>query len=92
MTKFTSSQVAKKFGILIMKNRNIESGIMRIVWSSIETTNGNTWLQLSDTDLIYQIMRQVEKTLTLTSEDRKTLMDYISSKTLLIRDMAESQG
>ena len=75
-----------------MKNRNIESGIMRIVWSSIETTNGNTWLQLSDTDLIYQIMRQVEKALTLTSEDRKTLMDYISSKTLLIRDMAESQG
>jgi hypothetical protein len=75
-----------------MKNRNIESGIMRIVWSSIETTNRNTLLQLSDTDLIHQIMRQVEKALTLTSEDRKTLMDYISSKTLLIRDMAESQG
>jgi hypothetical protein len=75
-----------------MKNRNIESGIMRLVWSSVETTNSKTLLQLSDQDLIHQIMRQVEKALTLTSEDRKTLMDYISSKTLLIRDMAESQG
>ncbi len=74
-----------------MKNINIESNIIRTVWSSVEVINKNTLLQLNDADLTYQIMRQVERVSTLTSEDRQSLADYIKAKVLLIRDVADSQ-
>lgn len=74
-----------------MKNINIESNIIRTVWSSVEVINKNTLLQLNDADLAHQIMRQVERVSTLTSEDRQSLADYIKAKVLLIRDVADSQ-
>ncbi len=74
-----------------MKNINIESNIIRTVWSSVEVINKNTLLQLNDADLTHQIMRQVERVSTLTSEDRQSLADYIKAKVLLIRDVADSQ-
>ena len=76
--------------IQIMRNTNIESNIIRAVWSSVEAINKNTLLQLNDTDLIYQVMKQVDNSAMLTSEDRQSLIDYIRSKVLLIRDIADS--
>lgn len=73
-----------------MKDINIESNIIRTVWSSIETLNKSALVQLDDTDLIQQIVRQVDHASTLTSEDRQSLIDYIRSKVLLIRDIADS--
>ena len=63
---------------------------MRAVWSSVESINKQALLQLNDTDLIHQIIWQVEKAWTLTTEDRKSLINYISSRVVLIRDIAES--
>lgn len=74
-----------------MKNTNIKSNIIRTVWSSVEAINKNALLQLNDTDLTHQIMKRVETHSTLTSEDRQSLSDYIRSKVLLIRDIADSQ-
>ncbi|MGD1921865.1 MAG: hypothetical protein ACFCAD_25030 [Pleurocapsa sp.] len=74
-----------------MKNTNIKSNIIRAVWSSVEAINKNALLQLNDTDLTHQIMKRVECVSTLTSEDRQSLSNYIRSKVLLIRDIADSQ-
>ncbi len=73
-----------------MKNANIESSIIRSVWSSVSAINTQILLQLSDSDLIHQIYRQVDQTSALSSEERQSLINYISSKIMLIRDMAES--
>lgn len=68
-----------------------ESTTIREIWSSVEITNTATILQLSDEELVRQLRQQVESRLALSSEDSKTLSAYISSKILLIRDLAESR-
>lgn len=73
-----------------MKNINIESKIIHTVWSSVDAINKNTLLQLSDTDLIHQIVNHVDKGSTLSGEERQSLIDYINAKVVLIRDIAES--
>jgi hypothetical protein len=74
----------------MMRNTNIESKIVHAVWSSVSAINQQVLLQLDDQDLIQQIMRQIDKSSTLSSEDRQNLIGYISSKMMLIRDMAGS--
>ena len=74
-----------------MNNIDIESKIIRAVWSSVEGIDKNTLLQLNDTDLTYKIMRQVDNSSILTLEDRQSLSDYVKSKVLLIREIADSQ-
>lgn len=73
-----------------MKNANMESSIIRAVWASVSAINAQILLQLSDSDLIHQIFREVDQTSALSSEDRQSVIDYISSRIMLIRDMAES--
>ena len=73
-----------------MNKIKIDSSVIRAVWSSVEAINKTALVQLNDTDLTYQIMRQVENTSVITLEDRQSLSDYISSKVLLIRDIASS--
>jgi hypothetical protein len=74
----------------MMRNTNIESKIVHAVWSSVSAINQQVLLQLDDQDLIQQIMRQIDKSSTLSSEDRQNLVGYISSKMMLIRDIAGS--
>ncbi len=76
--------------VQFMSNTNIESSIVRAVWSSVEALNHQVLLQLNDPDLIQQIMKQVDRVATLSSEDRQSLIDYVSSKVMLIRDIAGS--
>ena len=73
-----------------MKNIEIDSSIIHAVWSSVEAINKTALLQLNDTDLTYKIMRRVENTSLLAIEDRQSLNNYISSKVLLIRELANS--
>lgn len=72
-----------------MKNIEIDSNTIRAVWSSVEAINKTALLQLNDTDLTHKIMRRVENT-SLAIKDRQSLNNYISSKVLLIRDLANS--
>ncbi|MEL7418665.1 MAG: hypothetical protein AAGK10_08820, partial [Cyanobacteria bacterium J06555_3] len=74
----------------IMRNTNIESRIIHAVWSSVSAINKQMLTQLDDRDLIQRIMREIDQSSTLTSEDRQNLLGYISSKVLLIRDIAGS--
>ena len=73
-----------------MSNNSIESRIIHAVWSSVAAIENQILPQLNDGDLIHQIIQQAERSLTLSSEDRQSLMDYISAKIRLIRDMTES--
>ena len=73
-----------------MRNTNIESNILRAVWSSVEAIDKNTLLQLNDNDLTLRVMKQIESVSRPISEDRQSLIDYIRSRVLLIRDIADS--
>ena len=73
-----------------MPNNSIESKIVHAVWSSIAAIEKQILPQLDDSDLIHQIIQQAERSLSLSSEDRESLMNYISSKIGLIRDIIES--
>ena len=72
-----------------MKNMNIESAIIRAVWSSVETINKQALLHLSDTDIAQQIIEQVERILSLDIQERESLFDYVNSRVRLIKDIAE---
>ena len=72
-----------------MSNINIETAIIRAVWSSVETINKQALLHLSDTDIVQQIIEQVERILSLDIQERESLFDYVNSKVRLIKDLAE---
>ena len=73
-----------------MKNANLESKIVHAAWSSVAAINKQILLQLNDSELIQQIIKQVDRTSVLSSEDRQSLVNYIGSKVMLIRDIAAS--
>ena len=72
-----------------MTNINIKTAIVRAVWSSVETINKQALLHLSDTDIVQQIIEQVERVLCLDIQERQSLSDYVNSKVRLIKDLAE---
>ena len=79
-----------KITVKIMRNANIESSAIRAVWTCVEAINKQVLLQLNDTDLVHQIIEQIERASVLSSEDRQSVIDYVSSKIRLIKDIAES--
>ncbi len=66
----------------------IDSSILRSLWAVIEETQATLLLGLSDTDLINQLLRQLEDKKILSGEETKIVSAYISSRTHLIRDLA----
>ncbi len=72
-----------------MSNINIETAIIRAVWSSVETVNKQALLHLSDTDIVQQIIDRVECIFSLDLEERQSLSHYVNSKVRLIKDIAE---
>lgn len=73
-----------------MNNANLESKIVHAAWSSIEAINKQILLQLNDSEIIQQVIRQVDQNSVLSSEDRQSLINYIGSKIMLIKDIAAS--
>ena len=66
----------------------IDSSILRSLWAVIEETQATLLLGLSDTDLINQLLRQLEDKKILSGEETKIVSAYIRSRTHLIRDLA----
>jgi hypothetical protein len=64
---------------------------MRHVWSVIEETETKTILSLNDTDLIGQLLYQLESKKLLSSEQISEMSSYISLRVPLIRDLAQSR-
>jgi len=77
--------------LIMMKKSKLELTTIREIWTNVEATNTSTLLQLNDAELVIQLQQQVERRLVLSLEESQFLNAYISSKTPLIRDLAESR-
>ncbi len=74
-----------------MKTHSVNSNILRQLWSTVEQTQTSTLLGLNDTDLVKQLLGQMNNQKDLNSEETNTLSAYISSKISLIRDLAQAR-
>lgn len=70
---------------------NLETNIIRMIWALVEKSNPYILLKLSDGELRQQLIREIERVCSLSSEDSQSIAQYIGSKTLLIRDLAHSK-
>ncbi|WP_422730892.1 hypothetical protein [Nostoc cycadae] len=70
----------------------VNSKILRQLWAVVEQTQSSTLLGLSDKDLVKLLLGQIESNKVLDSEETLSLTDYIYSRTLLIRDLAQARS
>ncbi len=69
----------------------MNSSILRQLWSVVEETQTNILLSFSDTELVQQLIAQLEFRGLLDTEEVGTVSAYLSSRLLLIRDMARAR-
>lgn len=69
----------------------INPSILRLTWAVVEEIQSCELLELPDTALVRLILQQVARKILLNGEEVRVLHEYISTKLLLIRDMAESR-
>jgi len=69
----------------------IDTSLLRLTWLVIEETQSSNVLSLTDTGLVRLLLQRISDRILLSGEEVYLLYDYISSKTTLIRDMAESR-
>ncbi|MDY6940418.1 MAG: hypothetical protein SWY16_22525 [Cyanobacteriota bacterium] len=65
--------------------------MLRQFWSSIEATQTSVLLSLDDASLVQWLMKQFKQERALNRDETHILSDYISSKILLIRDLAHQR-
>ncbi|MBD2495841.1 hypothetical protein [Nostoc sp. FACHB-280] len=75
-----------------MKMCVVNSKILRQFWAVVEQTQSSTLLGLSDNDLVKLLLGQIQSNKVLNYEETLNLTDYIYSKTLLIRDLAQARS
>ena len=66
----------------------MNSSTLRQLWSVVEETQSSLLLRLSDTELVKQLLSQLESRNSLSNEEAIAISGYIHSKTSLIRDLA----
>jgi hypothetical protein len=69
----------------------INISTLRSLWAVVERTQSSVLLGLSDTDLIKQVLGELHNQGVVCEEEVVTVRDYLSSKTSLIRDLAQSR-
>lgn len=69
----------------------INSSLLRQLWSVVEETQANILLSFSDTELVQQLLRQLQFRGILSTEELTALSIYIDSRLVLIRDLALSR-
>ena len=69
----------------------MNSSILRQLWSVVEETQANILLSFGDTELVQQLVAQIELRGLLNTEEVGTVSAYVSSRILLIRDMARAR-
>ena len=62
--------------------------VMRQLWSTVETTQTVTLLQMDDDSLVQWLVKQITDQAFLDSEEVDFLCVYIQTRLNLIRDMA----
>lgn len=66
------------------------SSTLRHLWSVVEETQASILLEFSDTELIEQLLKQLEEK-RLVREETTKIKTYIRSRLPLIRDIAASR-
>ncbi len=69
----------------------LDTKILRRMWRFVETGNPYAIAKLSDEEIVQNLIRQVESISPLAAEDLKLLANYITDRTPLIRDLAQSK-
>ncbi|MEA5532464.1 hypothetical protein [Crocosphaera sp. XPORK-15E] len=64
--------------------------IIRQLWSIVEESSDKTVMSLDDSDLVNQLLGKLNARQNLSPEDWYVMSDYLSARTLLIREIAES--
>ena len=72
-----------------MRKKVVNTTIMRQLWSIIGENSGKSLVGLNDSDLINHIISKLSSQQNLSSEDCGLISTYLSSRILLIREMAE---
>ncbi|MBF2066990.1 MAG: hypothetical protein IGS39_21625 [Calothrix sp. C42_A2020_038] len=70
----------------------INSSLLRQLWSVVEETQTNILLGFSDTELVQQLLRQLQLKGILSTEEITAVGAYIDSRLLLIRDVAHARS
>ncbi|WP_342745994.1 hypothetical protein [Brunnivagina elsteri] len=70
---------------------SLNSSLMRHLWSIVEETQTNILLGFSDTELVHQLLRQLEFRGLLDTEESNIVSAYLYSRLLLIRDLAKAR-
>jgi GR25 family glycosyltransferase involved in LPS biosynthesis len=68
----------------------MDSSTLRLVWSVVEETRSSELLELTDTAMVKRIVQHINDKILLSGEQACAVSHYVSSKTMLIRDIAES--
>ena len=69
----------------------MKSSTLRYLWSVIEKTQTDTLLKLNDTDMVKQLLKQLDVNKTFSSEETSTINTYLYSRTTLIRELAQGR-
>jgi len=69
----------------------LDSSMIRLTWAVIEEAQSTNLLSLTDTGLVRLLLQRISKRILLNGDEVCALYDYISSRTMLIRDMADSR-
>ena len=74
--------------IVLGFSMNLETRMIRMIWTLVETSNPYSLIKLSDSELIQKLLTEVERVSSLSSIESKIISQYIGSRTVLIRDLA----
>ncbi|GAB1543560.1 hypothetical protein NUACC21_62350 [Scytonema sp. NUACC21] len=68
--------------------QSMNSSTLRQLWSVVEETQTSILLNFDDTDLIQQLLKQLQNQKLLSGEELSNIDAYLSSRVPLIRDIA----
>jgi hypothetical protein len=74
----------------IIQNITVNPFVLRLLWKAVSEINYQSLLSLPDRDLAQVITAKVRDRVILDSEEAQKLDDYLASKLLLIRDLADA--
>ena len=63
---------------------------LRKFWTFMEKSSCKNILMLNDVELVNKLISQFENEYSLSKQESCVMRDYISSRTLLIRDLVEA--
>jgi hypothetical protein len=74
----------------IIQNITVNPHVLRLLWKAVSEINYQALLSLPDRDLAKVITDKVRDRIILDAEETRKLDVYLTSKILLIRDLAEA--